>query len=99
MARKDFSALFFYADKEFGIDWNSANDLFFNTILPYRSFTDIYLSDLCDGFDLPEGQDPQSFMEGLQITENMEPEVKARVIAGKFLISLGLTKLMIDCRG
>ena len=44
-----FEEIFRFAEKEFGIHWNPANDLFFNTIFAYRSCTLIYTCDLaCD---------------------------------------------------
>ncbi len=48
----DFSELFGFAEQRFNVRWNPANDLFFNTILKYGSYTDLYLDEL--KADLPE---------------------------------------------
>ena len=36
----DFSDIFAYAEKEFGIGWNAASDVFFNNALTYQSYDD-----------------------------------------------------------
>lgn len=41
-----FSEIFEFAGKEFQVDWNQANDLFFNNVLEYKSFNRFYLGDL-----------------------------------------------------
>lgn len=44
-----FADIFHFAEKEFGVHWNPANDLFFRTIFNYGSMSQIYTSDLaCD---------------------------------------------------
>lgn len=43
----DFSDIFWFAEEEpWKISWNESNDLFFHTILDYKSHNDFYLSDL-----------------------------------------------------
>lgn len=42
----NFSEIFEFAEKEFQVDWNQANDLFFNNVLEYKSFNRFYLGDL-----------------------------------------------------
>ena len=45
----EFSDIFRYAEKEFGIHWNPCNDLFFDNVFEYRNLTKIYTIDLiCD---------------------------------------------------
>ena len=36
----DFSEIFAHATKEFGIEWNPCNDLFFDTALDYKSYNE-----------------------------------------------------------
>lgn len=43
-----FRHLFQFAEKEFGISWNDANDLFFDTVLPYKSYQEFILADMGD---------------------------------------------------
>lgn len=43
----DFSDVFHYAEKEFGIHWNTCNDIFFREeLLNYKSYDDLYLDEL-----------------------------------------------------
>ncbi len=42
----NFSEIFEFAEKEFQIGWNQANDLFFNDVLIYKGFNRFYLGDL-----------------------------------------------------
>jgi hypothetical protein len=55
----EFSDIFLFAEKEYGIHWNTANDLFFrNNVFKYGSVTDIYPCDArawLKDIDAPKG--------------------------------------------
>ncbi len=40
--RVDFSEIFHYAEEKFNVDWNRANDMFFNNSLNYKSFNEFF---------------------------------------------------------
>ncbi len=40
--RINFSDLFEYAEKKFDVDWNRANDMFFNNSLDYKSYNEFF---------------------------------------------------------
>lgn len=83
MTRKDFTELFYYAGSEFGVDWNSANNLFFGTILNYGSVS--YVENEIDYYK------ESSF-------EELDKSDKARFIASHWLESIGSDGMEIDCR-
>lgn len=41
-----FSEIFYFAEKEYGVNWNRANDLFFHTILDYGKINEFYIKEL-----------------------------------------------------
>jgi hypothetical protein len=49
----DFSEIFYYAKEKHGIEWNSANNLFFRGCLEYKSTCNFYLLDGIDSEFLP----------------------------------------------
>jgi hypothetical protein len=107
---EDFTGLFAFAEKEFGVDWNWANELFFNTILNYKELTQICIDDLRDQIDDGSEVSSKDWMESFelnnsnidQLMENCnhlrENEIRACVIAGKYLISEGLTSIYINSK-
>lgn len=42
----NFSDIFVFAEEKFGVGWNSANDLFFNTILEYKRSNKFWAPDI-----------------------------------------------------
>ena len=48
--RANFSDIFDYAEKEFSIGWNAANDMFFNNSLNYKSFNEYDINEITEYF-------------------------------------------------
>jgi site-specific DNA-adenine methylase len=46
--KTDFSEIFNYANDEFNIEWNPANDVFFGNSLDYKSYNEYTQSDLLE---------------------------------------------------
>ena len=107
---EDFTGLFAFAEKEFQVYWNQANELFFNTILNYKELTEISIGDLRGRIDSGSEVSSKDWMEAFELNdENIdklmadcdylrENEIRACVIAGKYLISEGLTSIYINSK-
>lgn len=81
----DFSDIFHYAEKKFGIGWNPCNDMFFGYSLEYKSYNEYDLEDLLDNII------DQSYEE-LSFTD------KGYYIIHQFMIDNNLKSIRIDNR-
>lgn len=78
----DFSEIFQFAEKEYGIHWNPCNDLFFNTdIIRYNRNTEIWLDEAKAEFEEDEDTNYK----------------KAHEIIVAFMEKNNLTKMMVLC--
>jgi len=83
----DFSTIFNYADKKFGVSWNRANDMFFvDGSLTYRSFNE---------YDLDESLE---FIDDGKKFEDMSESEKGYFIINQYMIDNKLEDIFIDCR-
>jgi hypothetical protein len=98
----DFSDIFIFAEKEYGISWNSCNDLFFNDPLTYKSVTDFYFEEW-QGYT-SFWKDESSFEIKAQDFSKeevleMDETSKAYTIMAAYCEQLGITDtVQIDCR-
>lgn len=91
----DFSEIFHFAEKEFGIGWNPCNDLFFGGPLTYQSFDDRELDELIEYTD--------EAGSGREIADYSKEEIlkmrdndKAWFILGKFMIANNVKQMRVD---
>ena len=63
-----FSDIFDFAEKEFKVSWNEANDLFFHTILTYKSTNEFYVhkGQIEDFNHWPDGSKQKRALEIMQ---------------------------------
>lgn len=81
----DFSEIFHYATKKYGIQWNPCNDMFFNNSLDYKSFNE---------YDLGE---PLENIEDKPY-EELSFEDKGYYIINQFMIDNEIKNIFIDNR-
>lgn len=81
----NFSDIFHYATKNFGIHWNPCNDLFFDNVFEYRTLTKIYTIDLLSDIeyfhnkeDFPKPDLPK------EIYDSLTPRNRGRYILYSF---------------
>ncbi len=99
-----FSAVFKFAETQYGISWNVTNDIFFHNVLSYKSVTDFYMGEWQGNTSF--WKDETSFnIKASSFTKDevldMNDSDKANVILAAYLESLGLTgddDIQIDCR-
>jgi hypothetical protein len=96
----DFAQIFKFAEEQYGIDWNSANDIFFNGRLEYTKHTSVDMGDWIEYIDLnieeKEKAGDYTKEEVLAMTDND----KSYVITAAYLESLDIQKgedILIDC--
>lgn len=90
-----FDEVFDYAGKNFGIDWNACNHLFFDEVLQYGDRTEICTSECVASKDVdhtaPEEGDPRKW------NRDIRRSVAEKVLY-HFLVSSGVNRCVVDCR-
>lgn len=79
----DFSEIFAYAEEKFNIDWNHANDMFFNHSLTYKSY---------DAYDL--GEPLECIPENTPYGELSEHD-KGYYILNQFMVDNNLEEIFV----
>jgi len=95
----DFADVFHFADREYGISWNPANDVFFGHAFRYGSVTDFYPEDWDSHIEEIEGDFKKASDVPKEIVAKMSNHDKSYVITAAYLESKNLTgEIQIDCR-
>jgi hypothetical protein len=88
----DFSEVFNFADKKFGVSWNSCNDLFFRTeVLRYQRLCHICTAGFEDSRDVhvPAGYP-------YQWSKDIQRDVAEKILY-HFLVEKGVNQCVVDC--
>ncbi len=100
----DFSEIFGFAEKEYGISWNSANDLFFNKAFAYGGLCKIAYGDFLESLDEEQydslvNNKETSFLDVVSKEEVEASEDKARLITAHFLCVNGMKRspVLLSC--
>lgn len=90
----NFSEIFNYADKKFGVSWNQANDLFFREeCLRYQGYDELELEIVSE--HLEPGKEFSDYSdEDIKAMENSDSP-KAWLILGKFMIENKIDELLV----
>ncbi len=95
----DFSDIFNFATKHYGIGWNECNDVFFGNSLEYGKHTTAYPSDWPEYIDLKiELKDKASDYTKEEV-EQMSDVDKSYVILSAYFESLNISEseVLVDC--
>lgn len=94
----DFAEIFFYAEEKFGVDWNRANDMFFDNSLKYKSHNEFVRGELGIHIELTKEQE-EAFDKGetpkIDFHELSE-EDKGYYIIEQFMIDNDIDDLYVD---
>lgn len=96
----DFSNIFKFAEDEYGIDWNTANDIFFNGRLEYTKHTSVDMGDWLEYIDLNIEEKEKAGDYTKEEVLAMSDNDKSYVITGAYLESLEIedgADILIDC--
>ena len=80
----DFSEIFEFADKKFGIDWNRANDMFFNNSLDYKFYNEYSLGE------------PLDYIDKNKPYEELEESDKGYFIINEFMKEKNIDSVWVD---
>jgi len=95
----DFDEIFFFAEKEYGINWNTCNDIFFGNSIDYNNVTDFeYIEWQCymgfwkdeSSFDIKASSFTKEEVLGMTSPE------QSYLIVAAYLESLGFKGSMIQ---
>jgi hypothetical protein len=95
----DFSKIFNFAEEQYGIDWNTANDVFFNGRLEYGKHTGVDMGDWVEyvGFEAVKDNAHDYTKEEVLAMDDYD---KSYVITAAYLESLDIEEgedLLINC--
>jgi hypothetical protein len=96
----DSAAIFRFAEEKFGIDWNSANDVFFGNSLEYGKHTRVYPADWQANVSFPDaGLKEKASEYTMEDVEQMTDIDKSYVILTAYFESLGVDddEVLVDC--
>lgn len=79
-----FSEIFYYARDKFNVDWNRANDMFFDNSLNYQSYNTYELNE------------PLEYIEEDKPFEELSEEDKGYYIINQFMIDNNVNSIWID---
>ncbi len=87
----DFSEIFNYAERVFGIGWNPCNDLFFNdNALTYKSYNEYNVDEILENF--AEGEQDTFTKEEIL---NMSDKEKSYAIIHHFMVANDIDDIFI----
>ena len=94
----EFSAVFKFAEDEYGIDWNRANDVFFNGSLEYGRHTECSPGDWSGYVDL-EDIKPQASDYTVEEVGGMSQLDQSYVILEAYFEANNITddEVLVDC--
>jgi hypothetical protein len=95
----DFSKIFSFAEEQYGIEWNTANDIFFNGRFEYTKHNSVGMGDWVEYVSFEEVKDNASDYTKEEILA-MDDNDKSYVITAIYLELLGIKKgedILIDC--
>ena len=95
----NFADIFHFAEKQYGIEWNKCNDVFFNGSLEYSKHCTVYPSDWSAYIDLElESKDNASDYTSEEV-EAMTDCDKSYVILSAYFESLNISddEVLVDC--
>ena len=95
----EFDEIFHYAENEYGIDWNTCNDVFFGNSLEYQRHTTVYPADWAAYIDLKlEVKDKASDYTKDEVNA-MTGNDKSYVILSAYFESINVTdgEVLVDC--
>ena len=95
----DFADIFRFADKEYGIHWNTCNDVFFGNSLEYGRHTTVYPGDWGGYIDLHMAKLDKASDYSKDEVEKMDNNDKSYVILNAYFESLNITdsEVLVDC--
>ena len=95
----DFDEIFHYAERKYGIHWNNANDIFFNSVLKYGSVTTVYGGDDCLGYTSMYDEDKNSLDYTVEEVQAMNDNDKGYLIVAAYLSENNIKgEIQVDCR-
>ena len=95
----EFSDIFHFADKNYGISWNECNTVFFGNSLDYQKHTTVYPSDWGGYVSFyKEARDKASDYTKEEV-DAMNDLDKSHVILGAYFESLDIvdSEVLVDC--
>jgi hypothetical protein len=95
----EFSNIFDFAEEQYGIDWNTCNDIFFNGRFEYTKHNSVGMGDWVEYVSFEEVKDNVQDYTKEEILA-MDDYDKSYVITAIYLESLGIHKgedILIDC--
>ena len=96
----DFDDIFRWADKEYDISWNRANDVFFGNSLEYQRHTTVYPADwkAYISFDYLEAKEKASDYTKEEVAAMTDLD-KSYVILSAYFENLNVTdsEVLVDC--
>jgi hypothetical protein len=95
----DFSDIFHYAEKHYGISWNECNDVFFNNSLEYQRHTTVYPNDWKGYVDLEmtlKNKASDYTKDEVKVMTDLD---RSYVILSAYFESLGIkdNEVLVDC--
>ena len=95
----DFADVFHFAEKHYGIDWNSCNDVFFNNSVEYGKHSNVYPSDWAAYIDLELIKKDNASDYTSNEVEAMTDCDKSYVILSAYFESLNISadEVLVDC--
>jgi len=98
MKKTGFDEIFYFAEKEYGIGWNAANEVFFRSALTYGSYDEYNVDETIAYCNI-------SLEEGKTIENITKEEILAAserdqgyLIIGKYMLAKGLKEIFIDSK-
>ena len=98
MNRVGFDEIFYFAEAEYGIGWNAANDVFFHNALTYGSYDEYEKDDVIHFADI-------SLQKGKTIENVTKEEIlestkrdQSYLIIGKYMLANNLDNIFIDSK-
>ncbi len=94
----DFSDIFNYATKNYGISWNACNDVFFNNSLEYQRHTTVYPKDWTGYVSFESVKDNASDYTVDEVND-MDDLDKSYVVLSAYFESLNIndSEVLVDC--
>ena len=95
----DFSDIFFFATKVYGISWNECNDVFFNNSLEYLRHTTVYPADWSGYVSFMKTSKEKASDYTKEEVKRMSNVDKSYVVLSAYFESLNITdeEVLVDC--
>ncbi len=97
VTKTNFSEIFDYAEKKFGINWNECNDLFFNSeTLSYGSYNEFDLLDDDQGADFEDLAVSLKDIKDDDVKNISDDNDRSNYIIWRFMKDNNMTYMFVD---